>query len=313
MSVTPVPWTEVDRGILVRQSRAYAMNSVVLTDPEHTLIVDPGVLPSELDDLARETARHFTEAHTLIFTHGDWDHVLGRPWWPRAATLAHDRFAEEIRRKSASIRSEAEAQAAREGESWERGFDPFVPDEAVSGLRFTKLGPWRVVFRDAFGHSPSMLTIHLPERRLLIAADLLSDIEIPMIEDSWQAYRRTLAELEPLAAHGAIETVIPGHGSIARDAGEVMRRLRKDLDYLDELVRRVGEARAAQMSLEQATAALQTMDYLGKDAPDAMNDVHAKNVAVVWREPLAAKSARKSEPMRARPARQPRGFSTNGN
>jgi hydroxyacylglutathione hydrolase len=302
-------WTEAGAGIRVRQSKAYAMNSVVLADPEHTLIVDPGVLPSELDDLARAAPESGAETLTLIFTHGDWDHVLGRPWWPRATTLAHDQFAAEVRHKSATILSEARAQAEREGETWERGFVPFAPDEAVSGLRFTKLGPWRVVFRDAFGHSPSMLTIHLPERRLLIAADLLSDIEIPMIEDSWQAYHRTLAELEPLAAHGAIETVIPGHGSIADGRDAVVARIERDLGYLDALERRVNEARSRGLDLQSTAAALADMDYLGKDAAYAMNEVHARNVAVVYREPKTAKAAK---PARPKPSK-PLGFSINGN
>ena len=63
------------------------MNSVVLEHRDHSVLVDPGVLPSELDDLARALASVAPQSLTLIFTHGDWDHVLGRPWWPGAAIV----------------------------------------------------------------------------------------------------------------------------------------------------------------------------------------------------------------------------------
>ena len=87
MTPTSSAWTDGGPGVRVRQSRVYWMNSVVLLDREHTVIVDPGVLPSELDDLAREVQALSPHRVTLIMTHGDWDHVLGAPWWPGAGIL----------------------------------------------------------------------------------------------------------------------------------------------------------------------------------------------------------------------------------
>ena len=49
-------WTELAPGVLVRQSRAYRMNSTVIALDGHALVVDPGVLPSELDDMAARVA-----------------------------------------------------------------------------------------------------------------------------------------------------------------------------------------------------------------------------------------------------------------
>jgi glyoxylase-like metal-dependent hydrolase (beta-lactamase superfamily II) len=284
MSPPAGAWTELGAGIRVRQSRAYRMNTVLLADPEHTAIVDPGVLPSELDELAAEVRALAPAGVTLVFTHGDWDHVLGRPWWPHAATLAHDRFAAEVEARRDAIRREAEACAASAGERWERGFQPFRPDQSVSGLRFLKLGPWRLVVRDAFGHSASMLSVHLPEAGVWIAADMLSDIEIPMIEHSVLAYRRTLEEILPLAEHGAIETLVPGHGSVAQGRDAVLERVDRDLSYLDTLAVGVAAALESGLPLEAAQERLAGMAYLGKDAEYAMNDVHRDNVAAFYRE-----------------------------
>ena len=34
-------WTDLGDGVRVRRSRAFAMNSVLLLDEEHTVVVDP--------------------------------------------------------------------------------------------------------------------------------------------------------------------------------------------------------------------------------------------------------------------------------
>jgi glyoxylase-like metal-dependent hydrolase (beta-lactamase superfamily II) len=256
------------------------MNSVVLADPEHTVIVDPGVLPSELDDLAGVVRAIETEVITLFFTHAHWDHVLGRPWWPNAKTLAHDRFATEVHKESAHILGEAQACASQYGEGWSAGFAPFAPDVAVSGQHFTKLGPWRVVFRDAPGHSASQLTCHLADLRFLLAADVLSDIEPPLLDGPPSVYRATLETLLPLADHGAIETLIPGHGAIARGRDAVVARFQADLGYLAALERGVEAALAQGLSLAAAQESLAAMDYNGRGSPTQPADSgHRDNIA----------------------------------
>ena len=49
--MTSNPWTDLSGGIRVRQSRVFWMNSVLFAHPDHSVLVDPGVLPSELDEL----------------------------------------------------------------------------------------------------------------------------------------------------------------------------------------------------------------------------------------------------------------------
>jgi len=246
------------------------------------LVLPPGQTSHSFHPKPRDVAA--LSDVTLVFTHGDWDHVLGRPWWPRAATLAHDRFAAEIRERYLAILDEARGAASRAGETWTRGFEPFSPDHAVSGLRFLRFGPWRLVFRDAPGHSASMLSIHLPDRALLLAADMLSDLEIPMIDLSWSAYRSTLVELLPLAQHGAIETLVPGHGAIAHGRDEVVARIERDLGYLDSLALGVAKAQAEGLTLEAAQGRLEAMEYTGKRAEYSMVEEHRRNVVKVFRE-----------------------------
>lgn len=283
-------WTELGDGIHVRQSRAYAMNSAVMIAEDHAVLIDPGVLPSELDDIAAFVARAGAARVTVILTHDHWDHVLGLPWWPEAGTIAHDRLAAALKRDASKIAAEAARCAEAHGETWTHGFDPFSPDRAISGLHFTPVGPFRMVFRDAPGHSPSQLTVHLPDEHLLFAADMLSDIEIPMLDAPVAVYRRTLEGLAPLVEGGAIETLVPGHGSIAHGT-EVRDRLLRDLLYLETLETRVETCRSAGLDLAATQASLADMDYTGRDAEYSMVAEHEKNVRMVWERPHAPRRA----------------------
>ena len=151
MTSPSAAWTDLGEGVLVRQSRAYRMNSVVLAREGNALVIDAGVLPSELDDIAARVsalAPRFEQV-TLAFTHPHWDHVLGRPWWPQAGTVGHAGLGAELRRDAGAILAEATEHATRFGETWSQGFQPFEPDLVVkdgsvrsSDERATVLGPW---------------------------------------------------------------------------------------------------------------------------------------------------------------------------
>jgi hydroxyacylglutathione hydrolase len=275
-------WTDLGGGVRVRQSRVFRMNSAVLLDRDHAVLVDPGVLPSELDDLAAAVRTAAPCAVTIVLTHAHWDHVLGRPWWPGAATVGHEQLAAGLDRDATAILDEAVACAAREGEAWTVGFEPFAPGVVVRKALARSCGPWDLVLREAPGHCDSQVTVHLPERGLLIAGDLLSDLEIPWLDREPAAYRRALERIAALATAGEIETLVPGHGAIARGRTAVLQRLHRDLGYLDALESGVREARQAGLALEEAQARLAALDYLGKGAAYPMDDVHRENVRITW-------------------------------
>jgi len=288
----PSAWTDLGNGVRVRQSVAFAMNSTLLLHPDHALVVDPGVLPSELDDLASAVQASGAAEVTLFLTHAHWDHVLGRPWWPGARVIAHDRFAAGVRAHREDILARAREGLQTLGETWERGFEPFRPHSEVSGLHFMKLDPWPLVFRDAPGHHDTQLSLHLPDRRILIAADMLSDRELPILSRPCAVYRRTLEELLPLANNGAIETLIPGHGAIARGQEEVLARLDRDLAYLYALETEVRAAVREGLPIEQAKQRLGSMEHALGHSPQPTLDDHLANVEVEYQAAVTAEAPR---------------------
>lgn len=288
MSRDAAAWTDLGGGVLVRRSRAFRMHSVLLLDPEHAVIVDPGVLPSELDDIAERAKGASPRRTTLMFTHAHWDHVLGRSWWPEAGTAGHELMTYEMASDADGTRSEAEIVAERFGERWPRAFEPFVIDESLAGAGAVTLGPWRIEFRDAPGHCDSSLTLHLPDQRVMIAGDLASDTEIPGLDGSPGVYRKTIEGLVALCDRGAIEVLIPGHGSIARGSAAVAARLNADLAYLSALERAVTAAQRDGAGLDEVRERLADMPIVGRDDPEyPTGPVHEQNLTHAFRAALA--------------------------
>jgi glyoxylase-like metal-dependent hydrolase (beta-lactamase superfamily II) len=77
--------------------------------------------------------------------------------------------------------------------------------------------------------------VFLPDTGVLVAGDMLSDIEIPLLDtdasDPLGDYR---AGLRRLATVPGVRWLVPGHGHVA-GAGEYRRRLDADVRYLDLL------------------------------------------------------------------------------
>jgi hydroxyacylglutathione hydrolase len=83
------------------------------------------------------------------------------------------------------------------------------------------------------GHAPGHGAVFLPDSGVLLAGDMCSDVEIPLLDtvekDPLGDYR---TGVERLASVPGVRRVVPGHGR-AGDAAEMRRRLDLDTAYLD--------------------------------------------------------------------------------
>ena len=108
------------------------------------------------------------------------------------------------------------------------------------------------------GHAPGHTALWLPGPRVLIAGDMLSDIELPLpfYPDDLLAYRQALDRLAPYAARA--ELIIPGHGNVGTDA---LARLDADRRYLDDVTRTASSAdpRIANPGMHEAHEHLKAM------------------------------------------------------
>jgi Zn-dependent hydrolases, including glyoxylases len=130
------------------------------------------------------------------------------------------------------------------GPDWPRDLAPLVG--AVTGWDGDEV-PWdgplvRVVRHSA--HCPGHSALWVERAEVLIAGDMLSDIEIPLPDsEGISGYLRGLRLLEPWVRRARV--LVPGHGRVAvrGEADSPESRLALDLAYLSDPARATGDPR----------------------------------------------------------------------
>ena len=126
----------------------------------------------------------------------------------------------------------------------------------VGSAELPWVGPRAVVVPYA-GHCAGSAALVLIHSGVLVAGDMLSDLEIPLLDDAATDplgdYRDALDRLADAAAEHRIRWLVPGHGHVG-DRAALDRRLAADRAYLDALAagRPVDDPRLAEP--EQAAA-----------------------------------------------------------
>lgn len=219
---------EVAPGILVGTSRFMATSTVVVVHDEEALVVDPGVHDDELRAIAHELGARGVRVTAGFATHAHWDHVLWHADLGDVPRWASHRTVADARHRRVDLLHDAEQVTAIDRE---RFGDLASVDHEV---------PWNgptaeLVVHD--GHCTGHTALHLPRQGVLIAGDMVSDVEIPLLEhgvpgpDALSQYHEGL---DRLAALQHVDLVVPGHGH-ACDAAVWRRRVDADRAYLDDL------------------------------------------------------------------------------
>ena len=255
------------------------MTSAVVSGSDGLLVIDPGILPREIETIRWYAEQSEKPARFLVYTHHHWDHVLGGQAFPSAHRLAHRCFPDAVqgRRPLDEIRR-------FDGEFYVEREPPFEfqpPHELVEDGWGGDLGDIAFTLIHLPGHAPDMIGVHIPLEKTLFAADMLSDVELPMIEGDGGDYLASLRKIDALVTSGQVETLVPGHGHVTRGADVIRGRIAEDVAYIDRLRLIIGEKPGE--AQETVVAACRRMDYRGKDGWPPMGKVHEDNVRVVHR------------------------------
>lgn len=234
-------WAFVSDHVAVRRSRRFHTNTVVVVDDDRVLLIDPAWDPDELDAVAASLADFVVVAG--FATHAHHDHVLWHPGFGPAP-----RWASPTTARIATADRDALVQAWGHADR---------PDLTVLVGEVTALGsgliPWdgpsvQLLVHNA--HVDGHTALWVDDDRVLIAGDMLSDVELPLPEnESIDAYAVGLATLRPYATHAAV--VVPGHGDPGSDGPE---RWKADSRYIDQLSVGLdpGDPRRENAGMEQA-------------------------------------------------------------
>ncbi|WP_407318006.1 MBL fold metallo-hydrolase [Isoptericola halotolerans] len=231
-------------GVLVRTSRRLATTSTLVlgertSDGRAALLVDPAWEPDELSAIAAEVATLGAHVVAGFATHAHHDHLLWHPALgdvPRWATARTVRTAQDEHDR---LVAEALLDVARYGGRDHTrdvldllGRIEKVPGPATSLPDLGGLLP-AVQVLEHDGHAPGHAALWVPRSGVLVAGDLLSDVEPPLPDDEMTGasdaatYRAALDRLEPFVARAGV--LVPGHGTWTTDP---RRRLRRDRHLL---------------------------------------------------------------------------------
>lgn len=188
------------------------------------VVIDPGVTGDELDRLVAALAELGLGCVFGISTHPDWDHLL---WHPGFGEVPRYASARAVAWLTADRLSAARSEAAVDAPGTDLELLGLVQPLPAEGLPDWEGPSLRLVVHDA--HAPGHLAVVVSEDGVLVAGDMLSDIEPPLVDprsaDPVGDYFRGLDALAEAA--GDCRLLVPGHGSIARDA-EILTRIERD-------------------------------------------------------------------------------------
>lgn len=223
----------LDDNLIVFESALYRTTSTWLRAGGRQLLADPNWLPAEVDRIRAHT-RACAEPMLLLFTHSDYDHIVGYGAFPGAETVASRALAER----------EDAAEEVRKLREWDelrylrRDYALSYPaiDHALEGEGSRlQAGDFELLSWPAPGHTADGLISWVPERQVLIAGDYLSNEEFPFIYHSLAAYLATLDRLERILDDFPVRYCIPGHGDTAHGRDETLLRIDASRAYLLEL------------------------------------------------------------------------------
>lgn len=218
---------EVATGVHVMTSRRYATTSTVIISRDEALVVDPCWDADELAGIPEFLHASGVHCSAGLATHLHYDHVLWHPDLGEQPRWASPWAAEQWRVDRAHL------------------VQPLIgdiPDDLVAlagrlqPLPGTAL-PWRgrdIALHEHDAHARGHVAVEIVDTGVLLAGDMLSDVELPYPdsdEPSLVTYLEGLEQLSEVVRRSRV--LVPGHGTPTYSP---LERLDADRRYLDAVL-----------------------------------------------------------------------------
>ena len=224
-----------DAHTIIFESALFRTTSTLLWTDDLLLVVDPNWLPQEIQHIrqAFEKLRLGKEAF-LLFTHSDYDHILGRMAFPELPLIASKAF-QNNPAKNVII----EQITTFDDEYYiQRNYPILYPEVDIcidhDGQEL-QIGQTCLHFNLAPGHNADGIFTIVEQTGSWIAGDYLSNIEFPYIYHSSYAYEQTLQKARHIIAQFNIQLLIPGHGDVTSSKTEMEKRCSDSQQYIHRL------------------------------------------------------------------------------
>jgi hydroxyacylglutathione hydrolase len=221
--------------LTVFQSALYQTTSTVLETPDLVLVDDPNWLAEEVYAIQAHVNKVRGDRPVyLLFTHGDWDHIIGYRAFPSAITVGTRELQESPAREK-----KVESIIEFDSQNYiERNYPIEYPNLDIliehDGQQL-KVGGTTFTFYKSPGHTDNGMFTIVEEHGLFIAGDYLSNLEFPFIYHDSHAYEATLHKVDEILAKHPIQLLIPGHGRVTSDLQEIHKRKQDNLEYIAQM------------------------------------------------------------------------------
>lgn len=261
--------------ITVFQSALYQTTCCVVETKDFLLVVDPNWLPHEIQEIQEHVASiQGNRELYLLFTHGDFDHVIGYRAFPGAKVIGSTGLKEHPNKEKKVkmiLQFDNEYYINRPYEVTFPEVDLVIEEDGQQLV----IGDTIITFYLSPGHTHDGLFTIIESLGLWITGDYLSDFELPFIYHSAKDYEETLRKAEQILDTHAIEVLVPGHGVTTTNQEEMKHRVQVSQNYLDRLIAAVKKVDS------EALLALE------KEMPFPSNftkQCHEENIAIIKKE-----------------------------
>lgn len=221
-----------DSSTTVFVSQLFKTTSTIIQTDDLVLVVDPNWLPLEVAKI-----RDYVDSIKgnrpiyLLFTHSDYDHIIGYEAFLDATVIASEAFANNPKKEEILqqiLQFDHDYYIEREYQISYPAVDIIIKADR----QILQIGRTTMQFYLAPGHNRDGIITIVKELQTAIVGDYLCAVEFPFIYHSSQDYLETLEKLKHLILNNELALLVAGHGPVFTDPKMMLKELKKDEHYI---------------------------------------------------------------------------------
>ena len=221
--------------VRVFQSALFQTNATVIETDDLILVVDPNWLPVEIAEIRQYTegvAAATNKPVWLLFTHSDYDHIIGYH--------AFSDIAAGVIASRAFVENDGKVGILEQIKQFDDEYYiarpypidyPSVTHVVQTDGQTLNIGATELTFFNAEGHNADGI-FTVVNGIWWIAGDYLCDVEFPYIYHSSHAYEQTLRKMDTILQRFDIQLFVAGHGNPTTDKTDILRRRDEAFEYI---------------------------------------------------------------------------------
>jgi hydroxyacylglutathione hydrolase len=236
-------------------------------------LIDPNWLPNEIEFLQKRVKTLLNKKQlVLLFTHSDYDHIIGFGAFDTDSTIGSTSFVSNLKKNKMLQQIVAFDDAYYISRNYPIVY-PTITNSVSYDSEVLTMKDTKITTYQAKGHNDDGILAYFESEKILVLGDYLCDVEFPYIYYSSTEYEKTLAKIENLLLYNKIECLVPGHGKII-NTDEAISLIQSSRKYIKDIRDAV---------LKNKNLALKYFD-VSQTYPKTMTKYHNANVQLIKKE-----------------------------